>query len=155
MKKIIAFIVALSLISLIVSGCSDEGQSLDGQKQIQFSFAQKGSNENWEITDNISGDYYNLERSVHSSHEIKIVPKKAVAYNSLTVSLKIGDEVVGFYEEDNERETNKFNAQLNQEGIYEVKQGTFIHSNEGDTFLGEDITIVIEYDSKKEQIKLG
>ncbi|MFC2946785.1 hypothetical protein [Virgibacillus sediminis] len=156
MKKIVTYIVSLSIITLIVGGCSVEGQSVDGQKQIQFSLSQKGSNENWEVTDNISGKYYNLEKSVHSTHELTIVPKKDVDYKSLTIALKIGDEVVGFYEEESgEREKNEFHAQLNQKNNYQVTQGTFIHTNESDTFWGEDITIVIEYDDKKEEIQLG
>ncbi|OZM58710.1 hypothetical protein CIB95_03840 [Lottiidibacillus patelloidae] len=60
MKKIIPSIISLSLILLIVSGCSGDGQNVDGQKQIQFSLSQKGSNDNWEVTDKVSGLYYNL-----------------------------------------------------------------------------------------------
>ena len=156
MKKIIIYIVLLTLITLIISGCSDEGQSLDGQKQIQFSFTQKGSNENWEVTDNIAGEYYNIEKIVHSTHELKIIPKKDVDYKSLTITLNIGDEVVGFYEEESsEGAKNKFNAQLNQKGNYQITQGIFSHTNESDTFWGENVTIVIEYGDKKEEIKLG
>ncbi|MGP4108198.1 hypothetical protein [Virgibacillus sp. L01] len=156
MKKIITLIISLSLTTFLVSGCSSEGQNLDGQKQIQFSLSQKGSNGNWEVTDKITGLYYNLEKLVNSRHELTIVPKNDVDYKSLTITLKIGDEVVGYYEEDNgEREENEFNAQLNQNGNYKVTQGTFINNNEGDTFWEEDVTIVIEYDNQKEEIKLG
>jgi len=154
MKKIITFIVSLTLITLIFSGCSDEGQSLEGQKLIQFSLTQKGSNENWEVTDNIAGEYYNIEKIVYSTHELKIIPKKDVDYKSLTITLKIGDEVVGYYEKES-NEKNKFNAQLNQKGNYQITQGNFIHTNGSDTFWEENITIVIEYGDKKEEIKLG
>ncbi|WP_156289516.1 hypothetical protein [Oceanobacillus salinisoli] len=155
MKKIITFIVSLSVMLLMISGCTEEGKSIDGQKQIQFSLSQKGSNENWEVTDKITGEYYNLEKLVQSTHEIKIVPKGEVDYKSLTLSLKIGDEIIGFYEENKEGETLEFNVELTEEGYYQVTQGSFVHFNENNTFWGEDITIVIEYGDKKEEIKLG
>ena len=83
------------------------------------SLTQKGSNENWEVTDNIEGEYYNIEKIVYSTHELKIIPKNDVDYKFLTITLKIGDEVVGYYVEESS-EKNKFNAELNQQGNYQV-----------------------------------
>ncbi|OZM58711.1 hypothetical protein CIB95_03845 [Lottiidibacillus patelloidae] len=69
--------------------------------------------------------------------------------------MKIGNEVVGFFEEETaEAEKYEFNAKLIQKGSYEVTQGTFIHLNESDTFWGDDVTIIIRYGDKKEEIKL-
>jgi hypothetical protein len=125
-------------------GCTGEGQSLDGQKQIQFSLTQKGSNENWEVTDNVSGDYYNIEKSVHTTHDLKIIPKKDVDYKTLAITLRIGKEIVEIYEGGN-KAAAEFYAHLNEEGYYGVVKENFIHQNENDTFWGEDIWVIIEH----------
>lgn len=156
MNKYITLIISLSFFLFTLTGCSEEGQNLDGQKQIQFALAQYGTNENWGVTDEITGDYYNLEKLVSSIHKLKITPKNNIKSKSLSVSLKIGDEIVGYYDEENgEEETHKFHAKLNAEGVYTVTQGNFLHFNEDEVFWGEDVTVLIEHNGETEEIKLG
>jgi hypothetical protein len=57
------FVFVSTLLLIFISGCqSDEGKSVDGQKQISFTLTLAGENENWKVTDEISGEYFNIEQ---------------------------------------------------------------------------------------------
>jgi hypothetical protein len=126
MKNILSFIVSLSLLTIAV-GCSGEGVNLDEQKQIQFALTQKGSNENWEVTDSISGDYYNLEKIYQSTHTLEIKPKNEISDRELKISIKVNGEILEYTEKRPEGERHSsFKAQKDSDGIYKTNKSCLI-----------------------------
>ncbi|WP_142386581.1 hypothetical protein [Bacillus sp. Marseille-P3661] len=154
MNRILVFIISLSLLFTITAGCSGEGINLNEQKQIQFSLIQKGSSENWEVIDTISGDYYNLEKIYQSTHTLEIKPKNKILDEEITVSIKVNGETLKYLEKRPEGELHsRFKVQKDSNGDYKIIK-EFSHFDDNETFWDEDVNLVIEHGNIWEEINL-
>ncbi|MFZ3579886.1 hypothetical protein [Virgibacillus sp. DJP39] len=152
MIKKSVFIASIFCVLVILSGCS-EGANVNGQKQIDFSFTATGDSENWNVTDDVTGTYYNIEQLISESHDITIQPKTTIASNQIDVSIKIGEELIGIH--DDEAEQTKFVAEIETDGSYTIKQSGFTRTDDNDKFWDEDIKIIIKHGNIKEEVKLN
>ena len=146
MKKL-TFTVSLFCIMAFIAGCS-EGVNVNGQKQIEFSFTQTGENENWNITDKVNGTYFNIEKIIKGNHDLTILPKNTVNYEEITVSIKIGEKLLG----DDE---SGFIVQQGKDGSFTIKQSGFMRFDKNDKLWDEAITLVIKLGNEKDTIKLN
>ncbi|MBO8170259.1 MAG: hypothetical protein H0Z33_00030 [Bacillaceae bacterium] len=153
MKKLSSLILVFILLTL-ATGCTEEGQNLEGQKLVQFSLTQKGSHENWDVIDHISGTYYNLEKLYQSMHSLVITPKIEISNPEINVSIKINDEVLGYTAKQPEGEWHTvFKAKRTADGVFNVDQ-ELSHQDDNDRFWDEDVTVIIEYGDQKDEIRL-
>lgn len=153
MKNILAFIISTSLLIMAV-GCSGEGVDITEQRQIQFSLTQKGSNENWDVINNITGIFHNMERVYQSTHTLEIKPKNEIYNKEITISIKVNGKTIEYFEkrQEGDRHSN-FIAIKDNNSIYKTKK-ELSHFDDNETLWDEDVIVIIEYGDKKEEIKL-
>lgn len=153
MKKLFG-IISLSVVLIFVAGCSEGGENVNGQKQIEFSFTQQASNENWEVKDSVSGAYFNIENLVKSNHKLEITSKNGYTGENLTLSFRIGGETLSLQKE-GESEQKFFKVKRTNDGTYQLRTGGFSRFDENEKLWDEKIKVVIKYGGKQDIIELG
>ncbi|MBB6452551.1 hypothetical protein HNQ94_000996 [Salirhabdus euzebyi] len=155
MKQILTIFMSLFFISFIISGCSEEFQSVEGQKEIAYQFTQNGSNENWEIIDVVSGTYWNIEKVYDTTHSLKLVPMKTIEVEEIPVSVMVDGELQYDTNEGSEEKITVLKATKTEEGYYVVtKNLNGFFTDDDDEFWNEKITIIIGQGDEKEEIQL-
>ncbi|WP_100011743.1 hypothetical protein [Lentibacillus sediminis] len=153
MKKLFG-IISLSVVLIFVAGCSGEGKNVNDQKQIEFSFSQQASTENWEVKDSVSGTYFNIENLIKSNHKLEITSKNDYTGENLTLFFKIGDEILSLQKE-GESQQKFFKAKRTSDGTYQLKTGGFSRFDENEKLWDEKVKVVIEYGNKQDIIELN
>ena len=149
MRKLLIVLSFAALAAIFVTNYETQGVNVNGQKLIQFSFVQEGESESWKVKDGISGEYANIEHIYNSAHSIELIPKNEnITAEEVKVSVKVDDEVL-----ENDEGVTSFEAVKSSNGSFTLKEqlGRF---DQNKKFWDEDITLILEYGDKKEEIKL-
>lgn len=132
------------LLSLTLIGCNPEGINLDNQKSILYEVTVKGESKNWEITDEVNGEYYDIEKTRLEKHRIQIKHKKEKDVDAVEIVLPYNDEG---------KESLIRKVDMSEEGV-----GVFtehVTSNlQGPMEKGESIRVEIRWGEKTESVTL-
>jgi hypothetical protein len=136
------FLAVLFLLSLM--GCNPEGISLDNQKSIPYEVTVKGESKNWEITDEVNGEYYDIEKTRLEEHRVRIKQKKEEDVDAVEI-------VLPYKEEGKEHLIRK--VDINEKGVGVFTE--YVTSNlQGPMEKGEIIQVEIRWGEKMESVTL-
>lgn len=151
MKNYFFSIVTFILVASFVVGCANDPENANGQKEVSFSLSEKGSTSNWQVTDDISGTYFNIENIVDSTHNVTITPVNDFSGDEVDVSFKIGDEIVST---SNDKEQEVFTARKTDSGDYEIVQEGLHYFDDNETLMDEEVSLIITYGDQEDTVTL-
>lgn len=146
--------MSLAFALLSASGCS-EGINVKDQKQIDFSFEQEGSSDQWDVEDHISGTYYTIEKLIQSKHLVKLMPKENLELEkaNVTVSFKVDGATIGLLKE-GQKEQKVFKTRKTTDDSYLVDVSGFNRFDNNKQFGDEKLALVVHYGEKQDTIEL-